>query len=51
MDAAGHCDVDQFDLTPGEISPMLLVINEAFKARAQKVDAAMKSVIEACGPL
>jgi len=51
MDAAGHCDTDQFDLTPGEIGPMLLVINDAFRARAQKVDAAMKSVIEACGPL
>ena len=50
MDAAGHCDVDQFDLTPGEIGPMLLVINDAFRARAQKVDAAMKSMIEACGP-
>lgn len=51
MAAAGHCDTDQFDLTPGEIGPMLLVINNAFIARAQKVDAAMKSVIEACGPL
>jgi hypothetical protein len=49
MAAAGHCDVDQFDLTPGEIGPMLLVINDALRERALKVDSAIKSVIEACG--
>lgn len=29
---------------------MLLVINDAFGERAQKVDSAIKSVLQACGP-
>ena len=50
MAAAGRCDADQFDLAPSEIGSMLLVINDTLRERAQKVDTAIKSVIQACGP-
>ena len=46
--AAGNCNMDEFEIAPGEIGALLTTINSDFKQRACKVDQALDALVEAC---